>query len=334
MWLSYELTGRQVFYQAACQQSQSFSRRLATGCDLQHHDIGFLYLLSHVAAVQIAGLPESGATTMAAAERLLARYLPGAGILQAWGALDDPQEQGRAIVDGLMNLPLLHWASTTSGDPRYRDAARSHARRTREQLVRADGSTHHTYFFDPLTGRPLRSATHQGWSDSSCWARGQAWALYGFSLNHRHLPELDLLATSCQIADYFLDHLPSDQIALWDLSLPLNSSEPRDSSASAIAACGLFDLAEQLPPGARRQHYHDAALRLAQALEQHCAARRPQAGGLLLHGTYHRQAELGVDECNLWGDYYYLEALARRDYGWQSYDRTGRQPISMTAIAQ
>jgi len=332
MWLAYELSGQPQFEQAARTQTASFAQRLQAERDLDHHDLGFLYLLSHVAADQLCALPAARSTALAAADRLLARFLPGAGVIQAWGKLDDPQEHGRTIIDCLMNLPLLHWAARVSGEHRYTDVARIHTLRTREHLVRANGASYHTYFFDTVRGTPLRPSTHQGWSDQSCWARGQAWALYGFALNHRHLPDLGLLDTACLIADYFLARLPPDRIALWDLSLPLDSNEPRDSSACAIAACGLFDLAAQLPAGPRQQHYRQAAIDLLGALQNLCAARLPQAGGLLLHGTYHRQIGLGVDECTLWGDYYYLEALARWQRGWRSYDsRLLREPASAQA---
>lgn len=328
LWLAYELTGQRRYRQAAAAQAEDFARRLAAKSDLEHHDLGFLYLLSNVAADRAAALPGARATAVAAADHLLGRFLPGAGVIQAWGKLDNKQERGRVIVDCVMNLPLLHWASAVTGLPQYRAAARSHLLRTREHLVRPDGSTCHTFYFDADTGAPLRGATHQGLSDTSCWARGQAWALYGFALNHRHLPELGLLDTSMQVADYFLAHLPADDVALWDLGLAHDSGEPRDSSACAIAACGLFDLAEQLPPGPQQAHYAAAGMRLLDALSRHCAGSLPQAGGLLTHGTYHRQANLGVEECTLWGDYYYLEALARAHHGWSSYDReaTGYVP--------
>jgi unsaturated chondroitin disaccharide hydrolase len=278
-------------------------------------------LLSNVAADRIAGLPGARETALAAADRLLGRFLPGAGVIQAWGKLDDPKERGRVIVDSVMNLPLLHWASAISDDPKYRAAARSHLVKTHPYMVRPDGSTCHTFFFDADTGEPLREVTHQGLADSSCWSRGQAWALYGFALNHRHLPDLGLLDAAMQVADYFLAHLPPDQVALWDLGLAHDSGEPRDSSANAIAACGLFDLASQLPPGPQQEHYFNAAVRLLDALTRLCAGELPAAGGLLTHGTYHRLANLGVEECTLWGDYYYLEALARLHHGWTSYDR-------------
>ncbi len=321
LWLGHELTGWPHFRAAAAAQAADFARRLQQQTDLDHHDLGFLYVLSNVAADRIAALPGARATALAAADRLLGRFLPGAGVLQAWGKLDDPNERGRVIVDCVMNLPLLHWASAVSGEPKYRDAARSHLRRTIGHLVRPDGSTCHTFFFDADTGAPLRAATHQGLADSSCWSRGQAWALYGLALNHRHLPELGLLDTAMKVADYFLAHLPPDQVALWDLGLAHDSGEPRDSSASAIAACGLFELASQLPAGPLQRRYGDAGKRLLQALTVHCAAELPRAGGLLTHGTYHRLANRGVEECTLWGDYYYLEALARLHHGWTSYER-------------
>lgn len=332
LWLGHELTGNPHFGAAAARQAVDFRQRLADNVDLDHHDLGFLYLLSNVAADRVAALPGARATALAAAERLLARWLPGAGVIQAWGKLDDPHERGRVIIDCVMNLPLLHWAANVSGETRFRDAARSHLLRTRAHLVRADGSTCHTVYFDPASGAPLRTVTHQGLADHSCWARGQAWALYGFALNHRHAPDLGLLDTAMRLADYFLAHLPADQIALWDLGLAHDSGEPRDSSACAIAACGLFDLAEQLPPGPLQRRYADAAARLVDALAHHCAGQWPHAGGLLLHGTYHRLAGRGVDECTLWGDYYYLEALARRYCGWASYDREDRaQPARLPA---
>jgi unsaturated chondroitin disaccharide hydrolase len=325
LWLAYELSGEQRYREAASLQARDFTRRLVADTDLDHHDLGFLYMLSNVAADRLVALAGARATALAAADRLLQRFLPDAGIIQAWGRLDDPQQRGRVIVDCVMNLPLLHWASAVSGRPGYREAARSHLVRTCDYLMRADGSTCHTFYFDPDTGAPLREATHQGLSDISCWSRGQAWAIYGLSLNHRHLPELGLLDRAMRAADYFLAHLPADGVALWDLSLAHDSGEPRDSSACAIAACGLLDLAGQLPPGHQQNHYAAAGERLVDALARECVASGPPGGGLLRHGTYHRLADLGVDECTLWGDYYYLEALARLQQGWTSYDR---QPVT------
>lgn len=316
LWLGWSISGRTPLRAAAERQTASFIQRLQDGVDLEHHDLGFLYMLSCAAAHYLTGDQAAHQATLGAASRLLSRFLPHAGVIQSWGSMESQEQRGRVIIDGIMNLPLLHYAARASGNPAYTEAARSHLQRTREHLVRPGGATYHTYHFDPATGAALRPSTHQGLADDSCWARGQAWGLYGFALNHRYLPEMGLLDDAMRLADYFLDQLPPDRIALWDLSLPHDSGEPRDSSACAIAACGLLEIAAQLPKGATRSRYFDAAQDLVQAMVTLCAGARPESGGLLRHGVYHRAASLGVDEATLWGDYYYLEALARLQGRW------------------
>ncbi len=319
LWIAYELSGIAAFREHAAGQLPSFADRLERRIQIDHHDLGFLYTPSAIAAWRITGDAGAHAMALRAAGCLMARYLPKAGIIQAWGDLDDPQQRGRIIIDCLMNLPLLHWAGARSGMPAYRGAALSHLRRSRDFLVRPDHSSFHTYYFDPDSGEPLRGSTAQGKSDDSCWARGQAWGIYGFALNHRHAPELGLLDVARQQADYFLRRLPAHGIAFWDLAYGEGSGEPWDSSASAIAACGLLELAEQLPPGAARTHYHDAALHILHGLAARCAAQRPGSDALLLHGVYSKPHGQGIDEANLWGDFFYLEGLARVTRGWTSY---------------
>jgi unsaturated chondroitin disaccharide hydrolase len=319
VWLSYELSGDEGFRSVAEDHVKNFTQRLADRVDVDHHDIGFLYTPSCTAAYRITGSELGKETALKAADVLMERYLANVGVIQAWGDLNDPEQQGRIIIDCLMNLPLLRWATEITGNTKYRDAADSHALRAREVLVRPDFSTYHTYHFDPVTGAALRGTTHQGFADDSCWSRGQAWGIYGFALNHRYAPQLNLLETAIKLADYFLAHLPENGVAYWDLCFGDGSGEPWDSSASAIAACGLLELSEQLPEGEQRDYYHAAALRLIEGLIDTCAGHQPETKALLLHGVYHRKDKLGVDEANLWGDYFYLEALARVDRNWKPY---------------
>ncbi|GGY43532.1 glucuronyl hydrolase [Pseudoduganella albidiflava] len=319
LWMAYELTGATAFRQAAASQLPSFAWRLEQDIQVDHHDLGFLYMPSAVAAWRITGETAPHRMALQAADRLMRRYLPGAGIIQAWGDLDDPAQRGRIIIDCLMNLPLLHWASAQSGDGRYREAALSHLRQSRKYLVRPDHSSFHTYHFDPVTGDALGGSTAQGASDDSCWARGQAWGIYGFALNHRHAPELGLLDIACAQADYFLARLPEHGIAYWDLAYGDGSGEPWDSSASAIAACGLLEVCALLPEGALHARYRAAALHLLGSLARRCAARQPDSDALLLHGVYSKPHGQGIDEASLWGDFFYLEALARVTRGWTSY---------------
>src|SRR5262249_38946488 len=148
------------------------------------------------------------------------------------GDLEDPRQRGRTIIDSLMNTPLLFWASQATGDPRYAAAARRHTVQLHDHMLRPDGTTFHTFYWDPGTGAPARGETEQGNADDSCWARGQAWGIYGFTLNYRATGDPSLLTAATRCADYFLAHLPADHIPYWDLVFAGGSGdEERDSSA-------------------------------------------------------------------------------------------------------
>ncbi len=318
LWMAWELTGKARYLASAQAHVESFAQRIERRVNVDHHDMGFLYTPSCVAAWKLTGDARARVAALAAADCLLERFLPAAGIIQAWGDLDDPQQRGRIIIDSLLNLPLLHWASEVTGRPAYRDAALSHLARSRDTLVRADGSSHHTFHFDVRTGAPLHGSTAQGVADDSCWARGQAWGIYGFALNHRWAPELGLLPVALRQAEFFLQRLPPDGIACWDLSFAPDSGEPVDSSASAIAVCGLLELGGHLD-AAQAAPLRAHAYRILDSLAQRCAAHVPDSDALLLHGVYSKPHRKGVDEANLWGDYFYLEALLRATRGWQGH---------------
>jgi unsaturated chondroitin disaccharide hydrolase len=178
--------------------------------------------------------------------------------------------------------------------------------------VRPDDTTFHTFYFDPETGAARFGKTAQGAGDDSCWARGQAWAMYGFTLNYAGTRDEALLQTARRVSDYFLAHLPADKVAYWDLIYRDGSSEERDSSAAAIAVCGLMELSRKLPERDGRTHYRDAAIEvLASLYENYSTRNAPESNALLLHGVYSKPGGVGVDEGNLWGDYFYLEALTR-----------------------
>ena len=319
LWLAYELGGDVKFHDIAEEHVDSFDDRLQKQINLDHHDLGFLYFPSCVASYRINGSVQAKRIAIQAADFLMERYLPKAGIIQAWGDLSDPQQCGRIIIDCLMNLPLLHWASDVTGIAHYRDVAIEHALRSRDYLIRADNSSYHTFHFDPDTGKPLRGSTAQGSSDESSWARGQAWGIYGFALNHRYAPGLGLQEAAMKQADYFLRHLPEHDIAYWDLTFGDGSGEPVDSSASAIAVCGLLELAQSLPSGERQTFYRKTAERILKNLINRCAASLPSSNALLLHGVYSKPHGEGIDEGNLWGDFFYLEALSRMNGSLKSY---------------
>lgn len=321
LFLAKELTGSGDFDSTINSQMHVFNQRLEQEIELETHDIGFLYILSAIADYRVNGNEASKEMAVKAADLLMKRYSPKAKIIQAWGNLDDPNERGRMIIDCLMNLPLLYFASEVTGDERYKNAAYAHALQTQKYIVRPNYTTYHTYFFDTETGEALDGKTAQGYSDSSCWARGQAWGIYGFTLSYLYTGDTSFLDTAKHLADYFISELPKDKVCYWDLVFNDGSGEERDSSAASIAVCGLLELAKQLPLSNEKQaSYQETALTIMKALSDHYTTRNtPDSNGLLLHGVYDKNSDKGVDECMIWGDYYYVEALARLAISWYSY---------------
>ena len=248
-WLSYEYTGDPFFRERAEAQVDSFAARLAAKRELDHHDIGFLYGPSAFAGWIVTGSDSGKELALRAADHLLGRWRETAGLIQAWGPKDDPDNGGRIIIDCLMNLPLLYWASRTTGDARYGQVAKAQAELSRRFLVRGDDSSYHTFYFDPANGAAIRGGTHQGMRDGSTWTRGQAWGIYGFALSYRYTGDPVFLETSKRMARYFIDRIPEDGVVYWDFDAERGEETSRDSSASAIAACGMLELLSLLEPG-------------------------------------------------------------------------------------
>ena len=220
----------------------------------------------------------------------------------------------RFIIDCLMNLPLLYWASRQTGNPEYAQKAAIHAQTCLAHSIRDDGSTWHTFFMDTQTGEPVRGETCQGYNDDSSWARGQAWAIYGAALAYRYTKDSVWLDTFHRVTAFFLERLPDDLVPYWDLIFT-SGEEPRDTSSGAIAACGLLEMAEMVDCNEA-----DILRRIARQLTAALAAGYAatcDTDGLLLHGTYSRKSPFnsctqeGVDECLTWGDYFWLELLLR-----------------------
>ena len=319
LWIASQLRGEPRHTDAATRQIESFAARVEYRIVVDHHDLGFLYTLSCTAGWRLTGDQAARKAALDAAALLLSRYDPVARVIQAWGDLCDPAQRGRMIIDCNLNLPLLWWAAAETGDLRYADAASAHATQAARYLVRPDYSTFHTFYMDTETGGPRFGSTHQGFSDQSCWARGQAWGIYGFALAFRHTGDPAFLRLAGHLADYMLDRLPNDGICCWDLIFT-GDEDMRDSSAAAIAICGLLELAGSLPASdAARARYANAAARMLVELDRAYLAPIAGSNGILAHGVYHWPNGIGVDECCIWGDYFYLEALMRLRGDWLPY---------------
>lgn len=324
LWLAYECTGKEEFRKTAMAQADDFRIRIDHQIETDTHDLGFLYTPSCVAAYKLTGDEKAKQTALLAADKLLERFHEKGQFLQAWGKLDEPGNY-RLIIDCLLNLPLLYWAGEVTGKSVYADRAKAHVHTALQVLIRPDFSTYHTYYFDPVTGTPLKGVTHQGYSADSAWSRGQAWGIYGIALSYRYTNNPEYIGLFEKVTEYFLEHLPHDLIPYWDLMFGEGSKEPRDSSAGAIAACGMLEMAKYLPEE-KAAYYIGVARRLMKALYDTCAAKNGlESDGLLLHGVYGKKTpyndciDHGIDECNLWGDYYYLEGLVRLRGEWNPY---------------
>ncbi|SHI05462.1 glycoside hydrolase family 88 protein [Clostridium grantii] len=320
LWIAYEVTGDEKYREVADIHVKSFEKRIDEKLGLNHHDLGFLYTLSCISAYKITGSEVAKNSAIKAADHLITRYQDKAGIIQAWGDFSDPNQRGRMIIDCNMNLPLLYWASEVTEDPKYKQIAKSHIEQAAKYIVREDASTYHTYYIDTETGEPRFGKTHQGYSDDSCWSRGQAWGIYGFPLSYIYTKDEELLDLTKKVSNYFLNRIPEDNICYWDLIFT-DGDEPRDSSAAAIAISGLMELAKWLPKDDEmREIYMNASKYMLKSLiEKYTTKDVPESNGLLLHGVYSKPGNTGVDECNIWGDYYYMESLVRVLKDWELY---------------
>lgn len=321
MWLSYEYSGDKAFRDMAQAQVKDYRRRLDEDVALDHHDIGFLYSPSAMAAWMIEGDEEAKQLALDAADKLMKRWRPEGEYIQAWGPKGDVKNGGRIIIDCLMNIPLLYWASEQTGDPKYREVAVKHADKSRRYLVRGDDSSYHTFYFEPSTGIPIGGGTHQGYHDGSTWTRGQAWGIYGFALSYRYTGDKQYLETSRRLARYFVERFPEDDVVYWDFNVEVNADTLRDSSASAIAACGMLELLEHLAEDDEdRAYFQDAVESSMRSLvTNYSTMGEPDAEGLIDHGSYHIRGDLGPDDYMIWGDYYYMEALMRLEKGLSGY---------------
>ena len=324
VWLAYEHTGDGRLRRAGEVQMDSFLERIEGRVDVETHDLGFLYSPSCVAGYKLTGSQIGREAALLAAEALIGRFHEKGSFIQAWGPLDAPDNY-RLIIDSLLNLPLLYWATEETGDGRFSDIAEKHIHSTLSNVVRPDYSTWHTFFFDRATGAPDHGATCQGYRDGSAWARGQAWGVYGTAIGYRYTKRAAYIPLFEGVTDYFLAHLPEDLVPFWDLSFGDGDEQPRDSSSASIAACGMLEMAKYLD-GEKSAYYRKIARKLMKALADHYEVTDPAASnGLVLHSTYSNHSpyntcnHYGVDECNIWGDYFYMEALTRLYKDWEMY---------------
>lgn len=320
LWLCYENTGNDEFKKLAEKNVISFKKRIDNKIDVNNHDLGFMYIPSCVAAYKLTGNKIAKQAALEAADQLANRYNPLGRFIQAWGNKGAANNY-RLIVDALMNIPLLQWASRETNNDKYAQIANNHFETTLKYAVRTNGSAYHTFFFDNKTGSPLGGKTRQGYSDDSSWARGQAWLIYGTALNYRYLRTKEVASNYEAVTNYFLNRLPKDYVTYWDLIFSDGSYQAKDSSSAAIAVCGMDEMSHLKPELKENSIYLNAQNIILKSLIENYTKQESQGIiPLINHGVYSWHSGHGIDEGTIWGDYYYLEALTRfKNKSWRSY---------------
>ncbi|MBO7742714.1 glycoside hydrolase family 88 protein [Paenibacillus sp. MWE-103] len=309
LWLAYRETGDAKLRETA----EALERKLAetlTAYDELHHDVGFMFSLSSVAQHKLLGDADARRHGLMAANLLAGRFNVNGDFIRAWPDWNGEDHSGWAIIDCMMNLPLLYWASKELGDPRYKHIAMRHADMVLREFVRPDGSAYHIVCFDPETGERVGALAGQGYAPESAWARGAAWALHGFALSYGYTGEHRFLNAAKRVAQFFLARLPEDKVPYWDFRLPDVSGMPRDSSAAAIAASGLLELASHAG-GADAEFYRSAGAAIVRSLDERYGAWEQDEQGLLLHATGYYEKNAYVDVPIIYGDYFFAEALLK-----------------------
>ncbi len=330
IWLAYEYmkeageAAAERLKAAGEIQIDSFLNRIDNKIEVDHHDMGFLYSPSCVAGYKLIGSQKGREAAIKAADQLITRYHPVGEFIQAWGPMDAP-ENYRLIIDCLLNLPLLYWASEETGEGKYREIAEKHIHTAVKNVIREDYSTWHTFFFDMKTGAPDHGATCQGYRDGSAWARGQAWGIYGCALAYKYTKREEYIDNFKHVTRYFLEHLPKDMVPFWDLEFTDGDDQPRDSSSASIAACGMLEMIKSMEPEDAAVYKKYAMQLIKSVYDNYAVKDETESNGLVLHSTYSNHSpyntcnHYGVDECNSWGDYFYMEALTRLHKDWMLY---------------
>jgi rhamnogalacturonyl hydrolase YesR len=308
LWLMYELTNNEKFKTEA-QRYTSLLEKVQY--DKGTHDLGFMLYCSYGIGFRLTANEDYKEIMLNGAKSLMTRYNPGIGLIRSW---DFNKEiwQYPVIIDNMMNLEFLLWASKTSGDTTMKAACISHADKTMSNHYRPDNSCFHVVDYDTITFMPRHKQTHQGYSDSSSWARGQAWGLYGYTMMYRETKNEKYLEQAEKIAAFILNHprLPEDKIPYWDFDAPNIPNEPRDASAAAIIASALIELCSFVPEN--RTYFTIAETILKNLSSDKYLAPKGENGLFILkHSTGNWPKNSEVDTPLNYADYYFLEALLR-----------------------
>lgn len=313
LWYLGELTGNQNWSRRAADYTETLdSAQYLTW----HHDVGFIIGSSYLNGYRLGGKEQYAPVVVNAAKSLATRFRPGAGVIQSWNVDKGWQsERGWAcpvIIDNMMNLEIMFEATRLTGDSTFYDIAVSHANTTMAHHFRPDFSCYHVVDYDPATGDVRHRQTAQGYADESSWARGQAWALYGYTMCYRYTGDPNYIYQAIKVCDMIFNtpSMPDDLVPYWDYNAPNIPSEPRDASAAACTASALYELSTYLPG----RGYKELADKVVASLSSpaYRAATGENNHFLLMHSVGSIPHGHEIDVPINYADYYYLEALLRK----------------------
>jgi unsaturated chondroitin disaccharide hydrolase len=308
MWQFHRRTGDATWRERAERYSKLLEHRQH---DRNVHDLGFIFLNTYLPWYELTSDERLHDVLIQAGRTLAMRFQEKGQYLRSFVSQDS------LFIDIMMNVPVIFYAANETGDADLERIATAHCRTTRDKIVRGDGSTAHEGLFDLETGEFLEQTTHQGLSGDSAWARGLGWSLYGYSKVYGLTGEAEFLDVSEQNAEYWITNLPEDRVPYWDFDADISQPPPwgaqKETSAAAIVASGLLDLAQQTKSKERAIAYRTTALAMLDELvkPEYLANETPGWEGILKHGVYHTKKQLGVDESVMWGEFFFVEALTK-----------------------
>ncbi|MDE5419046.1 glycoside hydrolase family 88 protein [Labilibaculum sp. DW002] len=310
LWYAYEASNDSTILKKA----KDFTNPLQAVLDVpvDNHDLGFMLYCSFGNGYRLTQDPEYHDFLIEAADSLATLYNPKVGTILSWPVMRKKMNwPHNTIIDNMINLELLFWASKNGGDKSLYDMAVKHAETCMTTLIRPDFSTYHVAVFDTIDGHFIKGVTHQGYADDSQWARGQGWGIYGYTMCHRETGKVEFLETAKKLADVFIDRLSEDGVPYWDFNDPSIPNAPKDASAAAVVASGMLELSTFMKDKADQLKYRNAAVSLLTKLSTDMYLSKDVNQAMLLHSTGHLPHNSEIDASIIYADYYFIEALLR-----------------------
>ena len=309
LWYDYEYTQDKHILEEAKKFTNSLE--FLSQIPAYDHDLGFLVFCSYGNGYRLTKDPAYKKVILDTADSLATLFNPVVGTMLSWPREVEPRNwPHNTIMDNMINLEMLFWAAKNGGNPYLYDVAVSHADKTMKCQFRPDYTSYHVAVYDTITGNLIKGVTHQGYADSTMWARGQAWAIYGYTVVYRETKDPKYLDFAQKVTDVYLERLPEDKVPYWDFSAPGIPDSPRDASAAAVVASALLELSTYLPNGTGKR-YKDAAIEMLASLNSDSYQSGKSKPSFLLHSVGHWPAHSEIDASIIYADYYYIEALLR-----------------------